>query len=161
MVPCCVLGRCLTALWSLASREGEDPTQNICTSHYMLHLFLDCQVKIILGIKLGAVTWPFFLLHHKFNFWSSFWFLIKTWLTPEQACESTSAALSRCVHFHVQSGWFCKKRISELLWFTRTRAGYHTSKLQDQGIWFHCTLHMFSLLQWLWSLSKQLLHHLH
>lgn len=146
MVPCCALGRCLTALWSLASREGAGSHSQHLHQPLYAAPFSGFLRENYPGHQAWEVTWPFFLLHHKFNFWSSFWFLIKIWLIPEQARDSTSAALSRCVHFHVQSGWFCKKRISELLWFTRTRAVCHTSKLQDQGIWFHCTLHMFSLL---------------
>lgn len=159
MVPCRALGRCLTALWSLSSKErARSHSEHLHQPLYVAPLagFLSENYPVHQAWRSNMT----FLLHHRFNSWSSFWFLIRVWLIPEQARESTSTTLSVSTLMYKVADFARREFLSSCGLPEREQCiTLPSSKIREYGSTAHCTCSAFS--NWLWSFSKQLLHHSH
>lgn len=155
MVSCHVLLRCLTVHWSMSSKEHAwSYSEHL---HHLLHVVPFSGIARRGSLFLSE-TWS---VHHA---WKSY----PTVLSPSSQIQLLVSKLhfdfwleddwsqSKPVNLQPQL-WACAstvihkvadfaRRDSELLQFTKMSAMYHNSRLQDGGIRFHCTLHMFSIL---------------
>lgn len=159
-----VLGRCLTALWSMSSKEGaESHSEHLHQPLYVAPLsgFLSENYSVRqawrsnMTILSASPQIQLLVLSLHFDFWlEDDWSHSKLVNLHPQLWAGVSTFMYKVADF-ARREFLSSRGLPERVQCITLLS----SKIREYGSTAHCTCSAF--FSWLWSLSKQLLHHLH